>query len=156
MKSLNKLSLINSVLEKDLNMSFEITIPSKKTKERHLSFIKDGEKEDYLLESKTNFEKKELFKLLDQFSKNREIITMKTTLDNGAYYLELKDGHRASIYLNNLKAETAAGVRSYINKLNRIKKGKEPSREEAFVTVNVLFVVSILSILLVSMMVLAR
>lgn len=156
MKKLEKLSLVKDYLEKDKDLSLEVTVPDKKSKERLLCFLKDDYKEEYILDDKKHFDRQDIFGLLESFSLNRGVITMKTSLDEGRYYLELRDGHRASLYLNNFGADLASKVRNYISRENRLKKGRPENFQEAFISINVLFVVSVLAVILVSMLVLAR
>lgn len=147
---------IKEFMSKESDAAIQIDVPQKNDDERIVSLISpDNNKE--LIFSKKEFDTKYLFEILKLFSNLHGNITNRTLVNQDKYFIELKTKNDASLYLNNFNEKIINKVRFYVNNQNRIQNGKEARAQEknAFVSVSVLFVISMLSIVLISMLVLA-
>ncbi len=135
--------------------AIQIDVPTKSSDERIVTLI-DGDSREEISFEKKAFDNNYLFEILKHFGAKHGYITNKTLVNKDKYFIELVAGN-SQIYLNNFNESLINKIRFYVNNQNRILSGKlaRAYKEGAFISVSVLFVISLLSIVLVSMLVLA-
>ncbi len=156
MKYEERYERVKKFLKEYPNANIQIDIPVKSSDERIVTLSSGDQKEEVIF-SKKGFDNNYLFEILKTFGTNNGYITNKTMVNKDKYFIELKAGDDSSIYLNNFSEGLINKIRFYVNNQNRIISGRlaKAYRESAFISVSVLFVISLLSIVLVSMLVLA-
>ena len=147
---------IKEFMTNEPDAAVQIDIPLKNSEERIVSLISQESNEE-LIFTKKEFDSKYLFEILKLFSNLHGNITNRTLVNQDKYFIELKTKNDAVLYLNNFNETLINKVRFYINNQNRIQNGKLEKAQEknAFISVSVLFVISMLSIVLISMLILA-
>lgn len=147
---------IKEFMTNEPDAAVQIDVPLKNSEERIVSLISQESNKE-LIFTKKEFDSKYLFEILKLFSNLHGNITNRTLVNQDKYFIELKTKNDAILYLNNFNETLINKVRFYINNQNRIQNGKLEKAQEknAFISVSVLFVISMLSIVLISMLILA-
>lgn len=155
MKHEEKYQEIKNFIDKQDQTAIQIDVPVKSHDDRVVNLLGDSSKEELVFKHRL-FDTEYLFEILKQFSNKYGFITNKTLINQDKYFIELRAGNDSVIYLNNFNEKLINKIRFYVNNQNRVLNGKiARTKEKAFISSSVLFVICLLSLVLISMLVLA-